>query len=85
MDITMCPGTGCERKMFCLRHVGEASYLQPWFVAAPIFNNGCDFFIKDIRDGIYSGGFGNDCAESNQHASPPDVAGQSNCNDGADK
>jgi hypothetical protein len=46
-DITMCTGTGCDKKEHCYRHTAKAcEYRQSYFCDVPIndWNNECKHF-----------------------------------------
>jgi hypothetical protein len=46
-DITMCAGTGCDKKEHCYRHTAKAcEYRQSYFCGVPIndWNNECKHF-----------------------------------------
>lgn len=47
-DITMCPGTGCERRESCYRFAATPSkYLQSRFMDAPQVDGECEYYLKN--------------------------------------
>ena len=53
-DITKCKGQGCPAKELCKRYTAEESFLQSYFLEAPIKDNKCDMFWGENAEAIFN-------------------------------